>query len=383
MKTPQRTRLIKDLRFQIAIAIGAMILLTLIAAPNNSTFRSGSSFNRAPDGYGAWYSFMEQRGTSIQRWQRPFQDLLRPSTNSQVLSTLVQIHSELSAPVLNQQEQNWIKQGNTLVRLGVLSPVTKASFHTLQSSPVGTVKIDTRRRLEQAVKTDQQRLGDRFGAVVWQENLGQGRVIFATTPHLAANAYQDSPGNYQFLAQLVTQNNAPIWVDEYIHGYREADVVEQSAPDNWAIYLAKTPLLPVFCQAGILLLILIWAENRRLGPPLTPATPEVDNSQAYIQALAEVLYQAESSEFILDTVGKAEQRRVQMSLGLGQRLLEPPQLIDAWVKQTGRPAAELEQMLRSHPTHRISEPDLLIWLRNIETIRHHLSSDQRINLPHE
>lgn len=381
MKTSQRqSPITRSPWFYIAIAISVVVLLTLLAAPSNSKLRSGSTYNRAPDGYGAWYHFMEQRGSPVRRWQRPFGDLLRSSTNKAPL-TLVQIHSRPSAPALDPQEQGWVEQGNTLVSLGVASPVTAANFHTLQSSPVGTVKIDTRRRLEQLAETDQQRLGDRFGAVVWQQEVGKGRAIFATTPNLAANAYQDYPGNYQFLAQLVTQNNTPIWVDEYIHGYKAADVVEQSAPGNWVIYLASTPLLPVFCQAGILLLTLIWAKNRRLGPPLASDTAGINNSQAYIQALADVLHKAESSEFIWTTVGKAEQQRVQSSLGLEQGLLDHPQLIDAWVQQTGRPAVELEQILRPS-ARRISQSDLLVWLRNIETVRRHLpSANQRT--PHE
>lgn len=381
MKTFQRQLPItKNPWFYIAIAIIVVILVTLLTAPSNSKLRSGSTFNRAPDGYGAWYRFMEQRGAPIRRWQRPFEDLLRSPTNQAPL-TLVQIHSIPSAPVLDPQEQSWVEQGNTLVSLGVVSPVTAANFHTLQFSPVGTVKIDTRRRrLEQLAEIDQ-RLGDRFGAVVWQADVGKGRAIFATTPDLAANAYQDYPGNYQFLAQLVTQNNTPVWVDEYIHGYKAADVVEQLGPGNWILYLAETPLLPVLCQAGLLLLILIWAKNHRLGPPLASATAEIDNSQAYIQALADVLYKAESSEFIWDTVGKAEQQQVQISLGLGQGLLDHPQLIDAWVQQTGRPAVELEQIL--WPSARwMSQSDLLVWLRNIETVRRHLpSANQRT--PHE
>jgi hypothetical protein len=59
-----------------AIAIGAIILITLLAAPANNQLNSGSTYNRAaPDGYGAWYAFMSERGTPIQRWRKPFEDL--------------------------------------------------------------------------------------------------------------------------------------------------------------------------------------------------------------------------------------------------------------------------------------------------------------------
>jgi len=38
-----------------AIALGAIILLTLIVAPSNSKLNIGSTYSRTPDGYGAWY----------------------------------------------------------------------------------------------------------------------------------------------------------------------------------------------------------------------------------------------------------------------------------------------------------------------------------------
>jgi hypothetical protein len=52
-----------------AIAIAAVILLTLFAAPANNQLSSGSTYTRAPNGYGAWYAFMEERGTPAKRWQ--------------------------------------------------------------------------------------------------------------------------------------------------------------------------------------------------------------------------------------------------------------------------------------------------------------------------
>jgi hypothetical protein len=68
---------------------------------------------------------------------------------------------------------------------------------------VGSVKIDTQRR---AKNIKDGLLGDRFGAIVWEKSIGKGQVILPLHPYLAANAYQDFQGNYEFLAQLVTQS---------------------------------------------------------------------------------------------------------------------------------------------------------------------------------
>jgi hypothetical protein len=273
------------------------------------------------------------------------------------------------------------------VILGVHQPVTKASFSTLHKMPMGDVKIDTQRRNNQIKQTQEQLLGDRFGAIVWQENLEKGQIIFATTPYLAANAYQDFRGNYEFLARIVTQSGIRsqeseaskipnvVWVDEYIHGYKDAEVIKREHRQNILSYFTQTPVFPALVQIIIFLLVAIWAGNRRFGKPKTLPTPAINNSEAYIQALAGVLQKANSSEFILDVVGKEEQLQLQKALFLGQEKLDHQTLINAWLQQTGHPATELEQLLQMQTQkHRMSEPNLLNWLRKWQLIRQTLTS---------
>lgn len=362
-----------------AITIGAMILLTFFAAPANNKLSSGSTYTRAPNGYGAWYAFMEERGTPVKRWQKPFENLANNNT-SKTPATLLRVNSQLSAPDLDKGERDWVEKGNTLVILGIRQPVTKAAFNTLHETVMGQIKINTARR---NLSAKEKSLGDRFGSIVWQENIGKGRIIFATTPDLAANAYQNFRGNYEFLAQLVTQSeeeenssiSKSVWVDEYLHGYRDTDAPKRKQEQDLFSYFGKTPVFPALIQVAILLLVTIWAGNRRFGKPETLPTPVVNNSEAYIQALAAVLQKAESSEFVLEVVGKEEQGQLQKALFLGQEQLDPQSLVNAWVQQTGRPAAELEQVLQLQAQKaRIRETELLSWLGKWQQIRRYFSS---------
>jgi hypothetical protein len=239
----------------------------------------------------------------------------------------------------------------------------------MQASAVGEVKIDTRRRYERA-KKPQILLGDRFGAVVWEEKQEKGKVIYATTPYLAANAYQDNISNFQYLASLVNQKGKILFVDEYIHGYKDADVKEGEGQGDLVSYFTQTPVVVVLVQAGVLLLVLIWAQNQRFGKPVALTTPVIDNSQAYIQALAGVLYKAESSDFVVDIVGKEEQLQLQKALGLGTVLLEPQTLINIWTEKTGKPATELDAVLKlQQRKRRLSEGELLSWLAKWRSLR--------------
>jgi hypothetical protein len=391
-----------------AIAITAIIIITLVFAPANNKLNSGSTYNRAPDGYGAWYAFMSKRGTEIQRWQKPVEDFAK-NPDTKTSSTLLRIYSSSIPEVVSDTEENWVKQGNTLVILGVRAPVTKAPFSTLHPASAGEIKIDTGRRSSSDKK---QILGDKFGSIVWQKTIGKGTVYFASAPHLAANAYQDFPGNYEFLAGLVTQlaggskeiegteqtlavnfiqnpidrqtqNPSKIlnkvWVDEYIHGYKDREIIEREYGENLFTYLAKTPLFPVLIQGTIILIVAIFAGWNRFGQPVIISAPVVDNSEAYIQALAGILEKANSTDFAVEILGKAERLQLQKALLLGQASLESEALIDAWVEQTGRKAAELSELLRSPSgkRRRISNPDLLAWLGKWEQIRQHLPFDKK------
>jgi hypothetical protein len=380
-----------------AIALGILLLLTLVFAPSSNKLNSGSTYNRSPDGYGAWYAFMEKRGISVQRWQKPFDKLpITTSSSDRNPIAFLRVHSALNRERLSDRERDWVKPGNTLIVLGVQQPVTPADFSTWQASEAGKVKIDTRRRLKESLATEKQLLGDRFGAVVWQRQLGEGKVIFATTPHLAANAYQDELGNYEFLAQLVTVGEEGerekereregekkkinrVFVDEYIHGYKDRETIAQEGKQNWVSYLSQTPILAAMLQAGVILTILVWAQNRRLGLPVNLKTPVVDNTEAYIQALADVLQKAESAEFVVDVVGKEQQLQLQKALGLGANLLDRETLVEAWVRHTGLPATELQQLLQfPDRKRRIDEKDLLSWLGKWQRIMNLKCNSRRL-----
>jgi len=348
-----------------AIALVAIMLLTLGLAPSRDRLSSGSTYSRDPNGYGAWYAFMEQRGTPIKRWQRPLSAL-----KNQPPITLLRVRGNLRRSPLDQPVDPWVEQGHTIVTLGVWQDVTAAPFTSELNSPQGTVKIETTRRASLA--TDQvELLGDRFGAVAWAETKGKGREISVITPYLAANAYQHEPGNYEFLAELLAATNQPIWVDEYMHGYRDADAADEAeVTGNWWAYLAKTPLLLIFVQGAIIFIVAIAAQNRRFGQAEAIRPPHINNSESYIKALASVLRKAESSDFLTQTISKAEQLALQKSLGLGSNLLSPEDLITAWHNQTGRDASELQLLLQADSDRRfLSEAKLRLWLEKWQAIR--------------
>jgi len=367
----------------LPIAIFVMLLLTLALAPRQSPERGGSTYSRDPDGYGAWYAYMEDRGTPVQRWRKSPDDWENYALAQSQPITLIQIHSAprgLFIPLA------WLKNPkSTLVSIGIDSPATIAPFRTSHSTPSGTVQIETRRRFPWSdldPTPSSALLFDEFGVIAWQrsgESIGRenGResLIVINSPHFAANAYQDYPGNYEFLAQLVTQTKGEVWVDEYLHGYRD-EVISSTekvplALMTWETYLRQSPLFLLLVQGGVVVLFLFISQNQRFGSPSPLNPPSIDNTIAYIRALAGVLRQANSSTFVWETLAKAERIYLQNQLGLGKGTIERSDLEQVWTEQTGRSSEELQ--LFFNPPAQGSEIHLSAWLVHSMNIRQHFA----------
>lgn len=361
----------------IGIAIAVIVILTLVAAPNSSGRKndSGSTYGRNADGYGAWYEYMSQREITIKRWRKPLAQLIQDDIQG---VTYVQILSKADFLAgingISESKKDWVNLGNTLVIVGDYQPATTAPFQSIISyrpEPLAENKIEietTRRYQKKAEDQTQNILEDPYGAVVWQEKIGKGKIIYCTTPYLAANAYQDSPDNYQFLAELVSDHQT-IWVDEYIHGYKDQETIVQEEQENVLNYLGKTPLFLLFIQITLMVLIAAITAFRRFGQPIKPKTAIADNSTAYIDALAGVLEKAHSTDFVVQAIAKDEQRKLQTALGLGKSLVDQETLIAAWKQQTGESTTELSQLLRvGNANQKISDAQLITWIQKWQKI---------------
>lgn len=339
----------------IVIALG-LLLIMLSATRQSENLQSGSTYNRFPDGYGAWYQTVQKQGITLKRLQKPFTYLNQQPSPQTLLRINPWVKNRYFS--LGKAETEWVEKGNFLILLGVQETLTPANFSSEIPKDKTLIQIDGRRR---NTSTQQTILGDRFGAVIWREKLGKGEVIAVTTPYLAANAYQDYPQNYQLLTELVTQYQTPLWVDEYLHGYKDAETLQQEiAQDPWHYFL-QTPLLLLGIQGVVILLILLWAANQRFGQAIAPITTKQNNSSAYIEALASVLERAKSQEFVVKQLQPFYQKQLQSQLGLPTDQLSRQKLLASWEQQTQNPSPELESLLSNASPPR-TPSELQKWL---------------------
>lgn len=378
----------------------------LVGAPASNRIDTGSTWGKAPDGYGAWYAYMESQGAPIKRWQRPISELVEQAKDESdrppatVIRVIPPAIANRGAEAWQAGLSDWLDRGDRLIVLTQEGSLTAANFSTQLDSDAGKVTVETRRRyelsdrnpapygqegqeisfkpnvsnvLEVQTSTDAL-LIDQYGAVIWRQ-IDQPNVIFSSTPFIGANAYQDAPGNFAFLADLVRESKGPIWVDEYLHGYKDRDVVVEEVAGTWLGYLAKTPLMVAAVQLGVILLVVLVAQNWRVGSRRSLSTPPVNNSEAYIKALAGVLHKANNQDFLVETLTRAEQKSLQRALGLGDVAVSFEALKVAWQQVTGRSVEELA-VLQARPR---SESALQTWLRQLQALS--VKASQRVNTP--
>ncbi len=395
-------------RKTIGIAIAVIVLLTLLFAPARNQDRRGSTYSRGPGGYGAWYAEMETQGAAIQRWRKPLEQLLSrdPSEGPITLLQVGQTSQWLQDRVTYRTElENWVQQGNRIIILGggfwqgKAMPVTLAPFNSSHDTAQGAIAIATSRRFDlvevnrglerkildsDALEGEDAALpsslapatvlvGDKFGGIAIREVRGEGDRIEAVTPYLAANAYQDVPGNFAWLAAQV--GDGPIWVNEFSHGYKDRDALVEAGVKTWGDYFLRSPLVLFLIQGAVILVVAVVAQNRRWGPKQPVVPPPVNNSEAYMTALAGVLRRAGNSNFVLEQCKAAEQQRIQRQLGLGTRPLPLEELLHDWEARTGQSSEELRKLLVSdQPSRQVSEKYLVDWLKRSQALRQSLVS---------
>lgn len=368
--TPIPSRTGRHLWLWVILAAIALLILLFMSAPD---LQNGSTYSRSTKGYRSWYDYMAEQGHPIQRWQKPYPQL--QGTNQTLIRIAANIDEQEQDDISSWDDfSDWIKQGNTLIRLTWDGQVSAAPFSSDLMSQAGFVRIETTRRHTLQARQDFE-LKDSYGGVVWFESLGKGRIIFATYPWIGANIYANQAGNYQFLEQLIS-TTGPIWMDERLHGHREDEnqtATDQRDPENLWLYLAQTPVAAVTVQLGLLAILAIWGHNHRFGLPLRLPKESRDNSQQYIQALAGTLNDAHQRELVLKHLSQYLRQTLAHQLGLKAGSADPLPtdaiLAAQWSVATGRNDQELIELLQQAGQMSLrTDRDLLAWVSKADAI---------------
>jgi Domain of unknown function (DUF4350) len=358
----------------VLIASLCLVLIVTVMAPQS--YPKGSSYDNALNGYAQWYRFMEAQHHPVKRWRRAYSQL---AGTGQTFIQAADAEGSESPDIRAPEILDWVKNGNTLIELSWAGKLTGAPFLSDLPTPKGAVRIETTRRYEPN-NFDEVLLEDAFGVVIRLETLKAGEAIEIAYPWMGAGNYADRGANFQVLADLATQRKGTIWVDEWIHGYRDKEptpvLVDDKTQDLWD-YFAQRPIVVMAGQGMLLLLLLLWGQNQRFGALFRIVPPLRNSNEQYIQALADTLNTHGHTEYVLTLLGQSLRDRLKSRLSLvGADLAGDADgaIAAQWATVTGRPASELLELLeQSSAQKRLRDSELLAWVQQADTILRGLS----------
>lgn len=138
-------------------------------------------------------------------------------------------------------------------------------------------------------------LSDSRGAVLVDYTHGAGRIIVLSDPYLVANGGIQLEDNLQLAINTVAGSDGLIAFDEYHQG--------RATTHNALIaYFAGTPILAIFGQLVLIVLVIVWTIGRRFGRPLP--LPQVDRRSGleFVASMAELQQRARALDLAIENI---------------------------------------------------------------------------------
>ena len=316
---------------RIVWLLGVLMILAMMygaaffsqKAERREMMPSRSIHNAQPTGYMGWYLAAQQAGLKLHVWRRPFSRLAEMPEGSAMI--VVEPHTVSGTQLVfgeNESERllQWVAKGNTLVLLDNFGrvgpntllrqlgwraqPLKSQTEFALNAGPnadptlwkyvYAPIRTGLSTRLSQQEKmglTSQILLQDDQGRpALIQVRYGRGTLVLGTIADLADNRdIQDRErDNFQFWTNLLAHLRQPLYLNEYVHGYQEAE-------DLFAYYQQRTPLGQVLLHLvlGMVAVFMISVRPWRPPSPKAVAEPAVGLA-AFLQSMA-ALYQRRSA----------------------------------------------------------------------------------------
>ncbi|HEV7860073.1 MAG TPA: DUF4350 domain-containing protein [Pyrinomonadaceae bacterium] len=138
-------------------------------------------------------------------------------------------------------------------------------------------------------------LAGEHGALLVDYPHGDGRIVVLSDPFIVANNGINRADNLKLAVNTVTSGGGLIAFDEFHQG-------RSLMQNELFAYFAGTPVLPMLCQAAIILLALLWTHGRRFARPLP--LPRVDRRSKleFVASMAELQQRARAYDLAIENV---------------------------------------------------------------------------------
>ena len=124
---------------------------------------------------------------------------------------------------------------------------------------------------------------------------GKGNIILLADPFIVANGGIGLKDNLQLALNLLASSDGLIAFDEFHQG--------RGATHNaFASYFAGTPVLAIFAQVGLIIILVLWTRGRRFARPLPLREIDRRSSLEFVASMAELQQRAKAFDLAIENI---------------------------------------------------------------------------------
>jgi hypothetical protein len=138
---------------------------------------------------------------------------------------------------------------------------------------------------------------------------GRGRVVVLSDPYPISNGGIKLEDNLQLGLNLIVADTGVIAFDEYHQGHGNTH-------NALVAYFAGTPVLPIFGQLVLIVLVILWTRGRRFGRPLPLVTVDRRSSLEFVASMAELQQRARALDLAIENIYSRTRRALQRYAGV-------------------------------------------------------------------
>lgn len=195
---------------------------------------------------------------------------------------------------------------------------------------------------------------------------GSGEIVYLSEPYLISNAGISLVDNAQLAINVVASRGGAIAFDEFHHGYG-------SSENRLISYFAGTPVMAIFAQILLLVMVVLFTQSRRFARPLPADEPNRLSKLEYVAAMAELQQRTRAYDLALENIYSEFRRTMARFVGADNFQVSRKELANLIAERGGFDAQEIEnlmfqceEIIHGEPTSKKEVLQLTARLREIE-----------------
>jgi hypothetical protein len=124
---------------------------------------------------------------------------------------------------------------------------------------------------------------------------GQGRIVVLSDPFIVANGGISLKDNLQLAINILSSSDGVIAFDEFHQG-------RGLTRNAFVGYFEGTPVLAIFGQLVVIILLIVWTRGRRFARPLPLPVVDRRSSLEFVASMAELQHRARAFDLAIENV---------------------------------------------------------------------------------